>query len=263
MHTLKKVTAAVIMTVSVSVAQAAIVDGITQPSELFVNVWDETAQQSYALDLGITTAQLLANPSQSLSYNLASDTNYAGFLNPQSPLVFNVAGFSLVLNDLPDIPGYGALITSNGDVAGSTSGWSQAQVDNAGNKISVHIGGLNAVESNSTANGAGNGSGVAGPTSGDAYFGANTWLSNLGGGLPFNNTAGVDTALSFWQLGTSDGSDAVATLLDGSWTLSGNGTLTYSAVSPIPVPAAVWLFGSGLVGMIGVARRKTATTVAV
>jgi hypothetical protein len=26
----------------------------------------------------------------------------------------------------------------------------------------------------------------------------------------------------------------------------------------VPVPAAVWLFGSGLLGMIGVARRKKA-----
>ena len=29
-------------------------------------------------------------------------------------------------------------------------------------------------------------------------------------------------------------------------------------ISPIPVPAAVWLFGSGLLGLIGVARRKKA-----
>lgn len=28
--------------------------------------------------------------------------------------------------------------------------------------------------------------------------------------------------------------------------------------SPVPVPAAVWLFGSGLIGLIGVARRKKA-----
>jgi hypothetical protein len=27
--------------------------------------------------------------------------------------------------------------------------------------------------------------------------------------------------------------------------------------SAVPVPAAVWLFGSGLLGLIGVARRKS------
>lgn len=29
-----------------------------------------------------------------------------------------------------------------------------------------------------------------------------------------------------------------------------------AAASPIPVPAAVWLFGSGLLGLVGIARRK-------
>lgn len=33
---------------------------------------------------------------------------------------------------------------------------------------------------------------------------------------------------------------------------------TNSYASPVPVPAAVWLFGSGLVGLVGVARRKAA-----
>ena len=28
-------------------------------------------------------------------------------------------------------------------------------------------------------------------------------------------------------------------------------------VNPVPVPAAVWLFGSGLIGLVGIARRKT------
>jgi len=35
-------------------------------------------------------------------------------------------------------------------------------------------------------------------------------------------------------------------------------TLTRSALSPVPVPAAVWLFGSGLIGLVGIARRKKA-----
>lgn len=38
---------------------------------------------------------------------------------------------------------------------------------------------------------------------------------------------------------------------------SGN-SLTLLNVSTVPVPAAVWLFGSGLIGLIGFARRKTA-----
>jgi hypothetical protein len=44
------------------------------------------------------------------------------------------------------------------------------------------------------------------------------------------------------------------------WTLSANATGgTYSmTISAVPVPAAVWLFGSGLIGLIGIARRKTA-----
>ena len=34
------------------------------------------------------------------------------------------------------------------------------------------------------------------------------------------------------------------------------GTATTTSVSAVPVPAAVWLFGSGLLGLVGVARRK-------
>jgi len=44
------------------------------------------------------------------------------------------------------------------------------------------------------------------------------------------------------------------TLLD--WNLAADGSLTYGAV--IPVPAAVWLFGSGLLGLVGIARRRKA-----
>lgn len=33
-------------------------------------------------------------------------------------------------------------------------------------------------------------------------------------------------------------------------------TYTYDDISAVPVPAAIWLFGSGLVGLVGVARRK-------
>ena len=48
-------------------------------------------------------------------------------------------------------------------------------------------------------------------------------------------------------------------ITDGSGALEvpmtfGAGTVNISAV---PVPAAAWLFGSGLIGLVGIARRKT------
>lgn len=41
---------------------------------------------------------------------------------------------------------------------------------------------------------------------------------------------------------------------NAQWELNGSGSTSAPAV--IPVPAAVWLFGSGLLGLVGVARRK-------
>ena len=44
-----------------------------------------------------------------------------------------------------------------------------------------------------------------------------------------------------------------------SQTNLGIGAISAAAfASPVPIPAAVWLFGSGLLGLIGVARRKKA-----
>ena len=40
--------------------------------------------------------------------------------------------------------------------------------------------------------------------------------------------------------------------------VNGNGVyLVRDSISAVPVPAAVWLFGSGLIGLVGVARRQS------
>ena len=39
----------------------------------------------------------------------------------------------------------------------------------------------------------------------------------------------------------------------------GEGGVMVSGVAPVPVPAAVWLFGSGLLGLVAVARRRRTT----
>ena len=44
---------------------------------------------------------------------------------------------------------------------------------------------------------------------------------------------------------------------DVTWTFSAQSAASYSlAVTAVPIPAAVWLFGSGLLGLVGIARRK-------
>ena len=71
----------------------------------------------------------------------------------------------------------------------------------------------------------------------------------------------VDQTVDFLTLeGTGGISGNGFDLTPTQWTLSAQATGgTYSmALAAIPVPAAVWLFGSGLLGLAGLARRKKA-----
>ena len=91
----------------------------------------------------------------------------------------------------------------------------------------------------------------------------------VGGHILFNWGATVDIdVINVWDVSTVGGvttytstdidGDGIAGIgmIDGAFPgFSANFNLTTSAV---PVPAAVWLFGSGLLGLVGVARRKAA-----
>jgi hypothetical protein len=64
----------------------------------------------------------------------------------------------------------------------------------------------------------------------------------------------------YWG-GISDVHLADGTVLSGYSLASDSGfdwNNAYPAAAPVPVPAALWLFGSGLLGLFGVARRKKA-----
>ena len=56
----------------------------------------------------------------------------------------------------------------------------------------------------------------------------------------------ADVDLAFFWIDEYDAS--------GNMVFSASGTL--EGVSTVPVPAAIWLFGSGLIGLIGIARRR-------
>lgn len=71
----------------------------------------------------------------------------------------------------------------------------------------------------------------------------------------------IDGSFSSIILGYNDelGDNALVAFPDSHNADSSGGLrgLALVKVSAVPVPAAVWLFGSGLLGLIGVARRKT------
>ena len=63
------------------------------------------------------------------------------------------------------------------------------------------------------------------------------------------------TAGGFWEQ-CQGGDDCIA----GITVLPPGGLATFATFSAVPVPAAAWLFGSGLLGLIGIARRKETIT---
>jgi len=76
-----------------------------------------------------------------------------------------------------------------------------------------------------------------------------------------NETTADDTAAGIWKFSGAgllvdmggEYEDTAAT-----WILSANNVgSSYSlTITAVPVPAAAWLFGSGLLGLVGIARRK-------
>ena len=61
---------------------------------------------------------------------------------------------------------------------------------------------------------------------------------------------------SAWDFATTNGAQGAAMSAGGShyaWAVMDGD------VNAVPIPDTVWLFGSGLIGLIGIARRKTLT----
>jgi len=68
------------------------------------------------------------------------------------------------------------------------------------------------------------------------------------------NFDGTNFTLDYhWDAATNNGGTPLGSAMVTEYDLHLAGT-----VSSVPVPAAVWLFGSGLLGLVGMARRKKA-----
>ncbi len=77
--------------------------------------------------------------------------------------------------------------------------------------------------------------------------------ANLGDGVLFFGVQGTHT----WAGAPVDGTILNGTFSYASGSVNGNVIYDFNATSAVPIPAAAWLFGSGLIGLIGLARRKS------
>ena len=84
------------------------------------------------------------------------------------------------------------------------------------------------------------------------------WLISFTGQNPW--AAYQDLMITLQGTGPYVAYSLVPTDLGGTYSVGGIDDLGHARLwgAPVPIPAAVWLFGSGLLGLIGLARKKAA-----
>ncbi|MCG8671937.1 MAG: VPLPA-CTERM sorting domain-containing protein [Pseudomonadales bacterium] len=247
---LKALAAAVALTAVAGTANAGWDSGSGVPfnpvadgnGELLLLAWNDT--NSVIQDLGTSYMEFFnnfGNGSYEQSYSL--DAAFGGLSGDVSYSIFaanNPLGFA----DAATVAAAGFMVTTN--VAGpSVNSFSYDDVLNkTASGLANNIGDPSAEsENNATA-------AVSGEA---AYAGAaTTYGALLLDSVAFDVTALAGESLYMWAFQGTDTTTQAA----GQWNIDlGQGTLTYSAV---PVPAAVWLFASGLLGLGAISRRKKA-----
>jgi hypothetical protein len=103
------------------------------------------------------------------------------------------------------------------------------------------------------------------PAGADGSWGTELGSDNWYGAGPSTAGVAIGSTQNFYALTTGGGgsSTLAQVYILNSLTLSADGTLSAAGgTAPVPLPAAVWLLGSGLLGLFGVGRRRSAAAVA-
>lgn len=221
-------------------------------NEAFLSAYDVTTGKTFTLDTGVSYDTLVANVSNaaySLNYDLSADANWTNFITGASTSVIK---YLVAVGN----PNTGAAITGAPLVDGlSTAGvyfaMQTAEAITAhATAINGKIGVINAVDNLSTLVLDGEDGNRVGQH-GDA---ASVW-----GGWIQDPQAAYGQAVGF-QLGVmnQETGENIPTTFAGQWKLAGN-SLSFAApaVATVPLPAAVWMFGAGLMGVLRLNRRKS------
>jgi len=230
--------------------------GLGDNTELFMSAWDPVRAVSYTRDLGIHFEDFLATAQNSSASWLGGDNTVWNTIFTGSntgDIRWNVAAVNNFNSGYTNLATYGYMTTTNDPAAliKSTTDLNLLSIDNAigygkGFAQSVNVN-SNAALNDTTSS-----------TGGPSYAGGGTWNNNFGGVLGYANDAGLGESMAFYQVAYNDTFDAsVVNQMAGMFSLAANGNLSYTVGgAPVPVPPALWLLGSALVGLVGVSRRK-------
>lgn len=280
-----KTLAAVIALAAAGSANAAYQLPNTGNGSLMLTAWDVTTQESYIRDLGYNYADFttaMVTPEAGLVINFALDPLFSSLFgdNSASNVYWNVTAAdstassgSITGTALMGTGAFGTLATAysvtNTGIANTSNymntffGYALTQPNDPGVDGNAAVG--NEAGNCSTSSSCYSVDSGDLQFTGDANWGAN-WGSNL---TSWINAGTLGSTLGFYSM-TPNGTFSInqATKVAygnvnglASWLLAADGSLVYSvpgAVSTVPVPAAAWLFGSGLLGLVGVARRHNA-----
>lgn len=246
--------------------------GIDLPStgngELVLLVTDTATGNSYAKDLGININNILDNslvastPGGALNYvlptfDLSLDANFQSLISSSNAanVIWGVLAADSVGNNLASNP---QRVVQTAGLGASAPNIASLKTT-AGN-INSYFTSLNG---NLGANASVVGTGLSGGMYGVSGTGGSAAASGFSAGIGTSGFLG-DT-LGFYYFASS-GVNPPCTATTCSNDLAkvynlANLTLTASGLSAVtasevPLPAAVWLFGSGLLGMLGVGRRR-------
>lgn len=224
---------------------------------LFAEVVDSTgaAVASYAGDTGQSINQLLALSSTPTTI-LSSDANLGKLFAADNTAAGDTIVWGLIGGQYPTTgnnlsPGNTQLITTNANNTKPALGDTKlaGMVTNLSAGITSLNSNLLSASSIEGANPATNGVWDVNATQGIAF-----WGGSLGTGVSQGTTANL-----YYLTGASSSFSNITATLEGTASLSAGG-LTIAGVGgappPVPLPPAAWLFGSGLLGLAGVARRK-------